>query len=314
MEVLPSNPRLAIIGAGAVGGYYGSRLAQAGLDVHFLLRSDLEAVRAQGLHIRSVQGDFHLPAPQIHATTSEIGPCDVVIIALKSTANAALPGLIHPLLHADTKLLTLQNGLGNEEFLADHFGPERVIGGLCYVCINRTDPGVINHSAQGLVIIGDPQGPPRPVTRALGSLLASAGVDCQVSDCLPRSRWLKLTWNIAFNGLAIAAGGVDTSVIMNDSWLRQQAAAIMEEVRQAAAACGHPLPASLVDEHLAATAQIGPYRPSSLIDYMEGRDVEVDSIWAQPLQRARAAGAVLPRLEMLHALISSAVARRRADR
>ena len=167
MEVLPSNPRLAIIGAGAVGGYYGSRLAQAGLDVHFLLRSDLETVRAQGLHIRSIKGDFHLPAPHIHATTAEIGPCDVVIIALKSTANAALPDLIRPLLHADTKLLTLQNGLGNEEFLADHFGSERVIGGLCYVCINRTAPGVIDHSAQGLVVIGDPQGPPQPATRAL---------------------------------------------------------------------------------------------------------------------------------------------------
>jgi len=302
-----SRPRVAIVGAGAVGSYYGARLAQHGLDVHFLLRSDFEAVRLRGLEIRSIAGDFLLPHPNLHPTTADIGPCDLVIIALKTTANQALLTLLPPLLQAGTRLLTLQNGLGNEEFLTTHFGRDRVVGGLCYVCINRLAPGVICHSAQGLVAIGDPSGPPRPSTQTLGSLLANAGWSCQVVDSLPRARWEKLAWNIPFNGLAIAAGGVDTSVIMADPCLRAQAAALIEEIQHAAARCGHPLPASLVATHLDATTRVGPYLPSSLIDFTAGRDVELESIWGEPLRRARAAGAHTPRLELLHALLASAI-------
>ena len=110
--------------------------------------------------------------------------------------------------------------------------------------------------------------------------------------------------------MRIVAGGIDTAQLMADPGLRSLAEALIREVVEAARHLGHPLPDSLVDEHLEATLTMGPYRPSSLIDFTEGRDVEVESIWGEPLRRAAAAGASVPRLAMLHALIAAAVARR----
>ena len=127
-----AKPRIAIVGSGAIGGYYGAKLARAGCDVHFLLRADYDAVKARGLSIHDGPDSFDWPDVQAHTSTGEIGPCDLVIVALKATANSALPELLPPLLHSQTALLTLQNGLGNEEFLAEQFGAQRVLGGVLF--------------------------------------------------------------------------------------------------------------------------------------------------------------------------------------
>ncbi|OYW26819.1 MAG: hypothetical protein B7Z47_07240, partial [Chthoniobacter sp. 12-60-6] len=132
---LKNHQRIAHCGSGAVGCYYGGRLAQHGNDVHFLMRSDYEEVKQHGLKIRSPLGDFNLPHVNCHRSTAEIGPCDLVIIAMKATANEVLLELLPPLLKEKTMILTLQNGLGSDDFLARHFGSARVLGGLCFVCI-----------------------------------------------------------------------------------------------------------------------------------------------------------------------------------
>jgi 2-dehydropantoate 2-reductase len=159
--------KIAVVGSGAVGCYYGGMLAHAGCDVHFLMRSDLGAVRERGLTIRTQGTEVHLAAPKAAATPAEIGPCDLVIIALKATANDALETLIPPLLHERTALLTLQNGLGNEEFLAKRWGAQRVMGGLCFVCLNRAAPGVIEHIDHGTISNGEFTGGPQPRTAGI---------------------------------------------------------------------------------------------------------------------------------------------------
>ena len=125
--------RIAVVGSGAIGGYYGAKLAYYGRDVHFLMRGDLQPVRRFGLAIKSKSENIRVAKVNCYNSSEEIGPCDLVLIALKATANDALLELIPPLLHERTMLLTLQNGLGNEEFLSRHFGGERVLGGLCFV-------------------------------------------------------------------------------------------------------------------------------------------------------------------------------------
>ena len=121
--------KIAIVGAGAVGGYYGAQLARAECEVNFLLRRDLAPVRAHGLRVRQPPaGDFTLAPVRAFATTAEIGPVDLVVIGLKATANDALPQLLPPLLGERTAILLLQNGLGGDEFLARQFGAARVIG------------------------------------------------------------------------------------------------------------------------------------------------------------------------------------------
>ncbi len=305
------EPAIAVVGAGAIGGYYGALLARAGADVRFLLRRDLDHVRAHGLRVvQPPDGDFALVRPRVFGTTAEIGPVDLVIIGIKATANDALVELLPPLLRANTALLLLQNGLGGDAFLARHFGPERVIGGLCFVCLNRTAPGEITCTLPGYVAVGEFAGPPTDRLRSLAAQLGRAGVATEIAENLDEARWRKLVWNVPFNGLTIAAGGVTTDAIMNDPALRAEARALMEEIVGAAARFGHRIPPDFLDHQMELTDGMGPYRPSSLIDWQEGREVEVEAIWGEPLRRARAAGAAMPRLENLCARLRTQTASR----
>jgi 2-dehydropantoate 2-reductase len=304
--------RIAVVGSGAVGCYYGGKLAAAGRDVSFLMRSDFDHVRRLGLAIESnKEGKTHLGKVQCYTDTGSIGPCDLVIVALKATSNDCLEDLIPPLLGANTALLTLQNGLGNEEFLADRFGGDRVMGGLCYVCLNRIGPGKVKHLAGGRIGLGEFGGLPLPRTHDVALMFKDAGVPCAVTGSLAGEQWRKLVWNVPFNGLAIAAGGVDTAAIVADESLTYLVRALMREVIGVARALGHELPTSLIEDQIKLTKSMGAYRPSSLIDYLEDRPVEVEAIWGEPVRQGFNAGAEIGRLEMLYRLIKAATAERK---
>ena len=197
-----------------MGCYYGGKLAHGGVDVHFLMRRDLDHVRERGLQIRSPKGDISLTHVHAHGTAASIGAVDLVIIALKATDNDALLELLPPLIHDETMILTLQNGLGNEAWLAQHFGDERVLGGLCFVCLNRTAPGLIEHYSQGAIALGEHLRPPAERTRSVVAEFLRCGIDVRLVENLETARWRKLVWNVPFNGLAIVAGGVDVSAIL----------------------------------------------------------------------------------------------------
>lgn len=297
------GPKIALVGCGAVGLYYGGRLAHGGHEVHFLLRSDFEHVRAHGLRATSIHGDFSLSDVHAHDSAESIGPCDYVLVALKAIANDVLPGLLAPLLKPDTLVITLQNGLGNEEFLSHHIGSERVAGGLCFVCINRTAPGVVDHSASGLLSMGEFGRPVGAKLRALETMMRSSGIAGRTTDDLARERWKKLVWNVPFNGLSIAAGGVDVRSILADPGTESLVRELMAEVISGAAALGHRLPDSIIEQQIEVTRPMRNYQPSSLIDYLAGKPVEVEAIWGEPFRRATAAGAKVPRLEMLYQLL-----------
>lgn len=294
--------KIAVIGAGAVGCYYGGMLARIGEDVHFLMRSDLDAVRERGLEIHTGGEVIRLPV-KAHATPEEIGPCDLVIVALKATANAALETLLPPLLGPDTAVLTLQNGLGNEEFIAQRWGSQRVLGGLCFVCLNRTAPGVIEHFDHGTISIGEFQRAPLDRTRAVVDAFLRAGIEAQLVENLVTERWRKLLWNIPFNGLAIAAGGATVADVLADDGLRTLARELMSEALDAAQRLGHSIPASFADFQIERSFSMGRYKPSSLIDWELGRPVEVEAIWGEPLRQGLAAGAAMPRLETIYRLL-----------
>lgn len=283
-----------------MGCYYGSRLAQHGHAVHFLLRSDYAAVKAGGLRVKSCDGDFDLPQVNCHRDTTDIGACDLVIVAMKTTANEALPGLIPPLLGPDTMILTLQNGLGSDDFLAECFGSERVLGGLCFVCINRVAPGVIEHFAQGHISLGEHSGPPQPRTQVLAGLMRASGISCSVEENLLTARWKKLVWNVPFNGLSIAAGNKDTAEILADPALEQRVRELMHEIIETAGKLGHSIPLGLIDSMVERTRNMVGYKPSSLVDFLAGREVELDTIWGEPLHRARIAGITMPKLQQLY--------------
>lgn len=311
--ILP-NYRIAVVGAGAIGGYYGTKLAYFGRDVHFLMRGDLREVRRFGIRIRGKSENIRLAKVNCYLSAQEIGPCDLVLIALKTTANADLADLIPPLLHERTMLLTLQNGLGNEELLAELFGAERVLGGLCFICLNRVSLGVIEHYDHGRLIVGEYNRYPAARTHDIAWEFKRCGVVCSVAENLALERWRKLVWNIPFNGLAVTAGGRDTAAILASDALRATTLALMEEVIAAANKCGYILPTAVALDQIKRTESMGAYKPSTLIDFKAGRPLEIEAIWGDPLRRALAAGAEMPELTRLYTRLREIDAQSRGER
>ena len=290
---------VAVVGSGAIGLYYGGRLAAAGIDVRFLLRADYAALLRGGLKVGSVHGDFELPRLQAFRTPDEIGPVDLVIVAWKATANSHLGAVLPPLLHAQTQVLTLQNGLGNCECIAAITGPARVLGGLCFVCINRLAPGIVSHSAGGRVDIGEWRpGVPGRATE-LARRFKAAGIPAVAVDNLEQAQWEKLVWNIPFNGLSVAQGGVTTDVLLASAATEQEIRILMAEVIAAARGLGFELRDDLIAYNVERTRPMGAYRTSSMIDFVAGRELEVVPIWQEPVRRAKAAGVPMPHTENL---------------
>src|ERR1700682_2300561 len=197
--------RIAVVGSGAIGSYYGAKLAYARGDVHFLMRGDLAAVRRDGVFVRGEGENFRVATINCYNSTKEIGACDLVIIAVKATSNAEIVDLLAPLLHQRTMLLTLQNGLGNDEFLAEHFGAERVLGGLCFIALHRVSRTEIERYAYGHIVLGEFGRSSQPRTLKVAAEFNRAAVTCTVTEELAFERWGKLIWNIPFNGLSILA-------------------------------------------------------------------------------------------------------------
>ncbi len=295
--------KVGVIGSGAVGLYYGARLQRAGVDVQFLLRSDFEAISDKGVRVRASDGNFHLERVRAVRSVAEMGEVDLAIVALKATSNESLKLLLDPVVGAQTAILCLQNGLGADERLQALYPQSPILGGLCFVCLNRVAPGVVENYHLGSIAIGERGGPASRRTKEIGQLFARAGVTCRVSDDLRGMQWRKLVWNIPFNGLSVAAGGVTTDVIVSDEGLCGLAKGLMQEIVSAARAIGLDLSDDIVEENIELTRRMGEYAPSSLIDHRAGRPVEVDAIWGEPLRQGLQAGAEMPRLEALFRLL-----------
>ena len=161
--------KIGVVGSGSIGLFYGACLSAH--EVHFLMRSGFDAAMRQGIRIHSAEHPIHLARPHIAADPRDIGPCDGVIVAVKATSNPSLPPLVAPLLGESTWIITLQNGLGNEEFLASHFGEDRIMGGLCFVCLTRRNPVEVDHVGHGTLSLGEFERPPLDRTRALAAAL-----------------------------------------------------------------------------------------------------------------------------------------------
>ena len=302
---------IAVIGAGAVGGYYGGRLAEAGHDVRFLVRRDYHAVTASGLNVTSPEGDFLLTNPLVARDSAEIGAVDWVMCALKSTSIHVAHKLVQPCVGTGTRILVLMNGLGLEDHFAGWFGAEQVFGGLAFTCINRGKPGYVHHLAYGTVTLGHYRDDPAEIDNAL-RLWSGSKTSVVPAASLLKARWEKLCWNIPFSGLCVAGGGVTTDRIMEDKSLRTAAQELMEEVICAGNAdlAHHGEKAlidrnTLVDNMFNRTSTMGAYRPSTMIDFVEGKAMEIEAIFGEPLRRARALGVPVPGLELLTALLKS---------
>lgn len=295
---------IAIIGSGALGLYYGGLLQRGGHTVHFLLRSDYDAIMSHGLTVHSINGDFHLPKVLGHKTPDTIGTVDLVIVGLKTHANNRLHELIQPLLAAGTQILTLQNGLNNEDILAELFGAERIIGGVAFLCSNRGEPGHVHHLSAGRITIGEYQQFDHSRLERIAAQFIPCGIDCKITGDLKKTRWEKLVWNIPFNGLcALMEQPVNQLLskpacrkLVHDLMLEVIAAANVQNLNSA-------IPVKYADIMLEFTDGMGVYKPSMQIDREEGRTLEIEAIFRVPLDFGRQHGADMTRIEMLTVLL-----------
>lgn len=300
--------KIAIVGSGALGLYYGAMLQRGGQDVHFLLRSDYQAIHEHGLKVFSINGDFELPQVQGYQRAEEIGASDLVLVGLKTFANEQLKALISPLVGDKTRILTLQNGLGNEQMLADLFGAERIIGGIAFLASNRGEPGVVNHLAFGHIIIGNLQRGKDKGLEDIAEIFNNCGIDCRVSSDLMKTRWEKLVWNIPFNGLcALLLQPVDR--LLANPQTRELIQEIMLEVIRAANAQGltEDISTSYADEMIRLGEDTGAYKPSMMVDREQRRQLETEMILRIPVKLGREAGVKMPRTEMLSTLLEQAL-------
>jgi 2-dehydropantoate 2-reductase len=296
--------RYAVVGTGALGGYYGACLQRAGHEVHFLVHRDYPYVRAHGLRVDSVNGDFHLPQVRAYADVHEMPPCDVILLALKTTRNDLLPALLPPLLAPGGVVLVLQNGLGIEEQVAALVGPQRVMGGLCFLCSNKIGPGHIRHLDYGAIRLGEYRADQRPAgisprMERLAQEFGQAGIEIRLSEDLVQARWEKLVWNIPFNGLSVVLQAT-TAEMMADAGIRALAGELMEEVAAGAAFQERRITLEFIAGMLESTARMRPYKTSMMLDYEARQPLELAAIFAAPLGVARQAGLAWPRIAMLY--------------
>ncbi len=290
--------RYAIVGTGAIGGFYGGMLAKAGNDVHFLFHNDYDFVSKNGLKVDSFLGNFHLSQIHAYRTAQEMPACDVVLVCLKTTNNPILKEILPPLLHSGSCVILVQNGLNIERDLAAGFPDLSIAGAMAFICSNRVGKGHIVHLDYGKITFGTFQGDNEKLLQQVCHDFMIAGVPAEFSGNLSLSRWKKLVWNIPYNGLCVVMN-TSTEQLMNYPETHELVRNLMTEVVGAANACGVPVSEEFVNEMLDATSIMKPYAPSMKLDYDHRRPLEIGAIYSAPLEEAFRHGFEMPKVRML---------------
>ena len=295
--------KYAVIGTGAIGGYYGGMLAQHGMDVHFLLHSDYQYVYEQGLRIDSINGNFKVDV-DAYAKPEDMPLCDVAIVALKTTNNHLLEVLLPQVVKQTGIVVIMQNGLGVEQVAADILPRASIIGGLCFIGSTKIGPGHINHSDFGMVSLGHymKDESAAGITPELGLVtedFLACGIDVKPIENLCFIRWQKLVWNVPFNGLSVVLNS-GTAELLRQHDTRELIKSIMLEVIAAANACGQSLSASMAESMLVNTeTNMQDYSPSMKVDYAHNRPLEIHAIYQSMIDRAARSGANMKLAKML---------------
>ena len=288
--------RIAIVGAGAIGGYLGACLTRAGADVVLFARGPhLRAMHERGLRIVSPDGDFEVK-PQVAGDLNAIGRADVVILGVKAHGVAALAPQLRPLLDAGTTVVSTQNGIPWWYFqnypgdlnglhlehvdpggaIAKAIEPERVVGSLAYFSTDIAEPGVIHHTEGDRLTLGEPDGTRTERVRALADALVAAGLRARVTTRVRHEIWVKLLGNVAFNPISALTGGTLEELVRHPD-LAAVIREIMTETEAVAARLGVEIPIS-IDQRMAGAEKVGAHKTSMLQDYEAGRPMELDAI------------------------------------
>ena len=268
--------RIAIVGAGGVGGYFGGRLAAAGADIIFLARGrHLQALRTSGLHIASPKGNLHLPGVNATDDPATIGRVDVVFFAVKLYDNASATRLLPPLVGPDTVVIPFQNGIGSVDLLTHTVGRVHVAGGVAYVSAVIVEPGVIRHAAVDRLVFGELDGTRTPRLERLLEACRAAGFQATLSDHIEIDIWSKFVHLSAFSGMT-AVTRLPIEPLRDDPDLFAMYQAAVMEAMAVARAQGVALTAQVFDEAITAAHKLPPNTKSSMLEDLErGKPLEL---------------------------------------
>lgn len=292
--------RYGIIGVGAIGGFYGSKLAYSGQEVHFLLHSDYQFVKEHGMQVDSCDGSFHLDDVNVYQNVEDMPKCDVVLVGLKTTNNHLLAKLLPPLLHEHTIVVLIQNGIGVEADVQQMLPNTQLVAGLAFICSAKTEPGRVNHQCYGSINLGNYSCKDEARFQQILNDFTNAGVQA-ASVPYEEARWKKAVWNMPFNGMTVALD-TQTDLLLKNPTTRQLIRDLMMEVIGAAQHLGVTgLTEAFADKMIETTDVMTPYSPSMKLDYDFHRPMEIHYLYSRPIEIARAAGYRMPKLEMLEA-------------
>jgi 2-dehydropantoate 2-reductase len=296
--------RIAVYGAGGVGGYFGGRLAQAGAEVHFIARgAHLRALREHGLTVRSVKGDFQVPAPATD-DPADVGCCDFVLVCVKTFDTDAAAARLGPMVGESTAVVSLQNGVENEEKLARAVGEDHVMGGAAFIFARIAEPGVIVHSGgPASITFGELDGRASQRTQRLLAVCEQAGVEAELSASIKTVLWAKLAFICAQAGMTAAVrlpiGEIRTLDVAWAAFGR-----LVAEVCAVAEADGTPVPQAARQRALALAQAIEPGSFSSLHDdLVAGRAMELEGLHGFVVRRAAQHGLAVPMSEAVYAIL-----------
>ncbi len=297
--------RYAIIGSGAIGIYYGGLLAKAGKEVHFLLHSDYEYVKEHGLRVDSCDGSYTLPVVNAHKTTETIPTCDVVIVALKTTANDLLPQMLRPVVGDNTIVLLIQNGIGVEADLQAAMPNAQIAAGVAYICTLKQGPGRIEHFGLGRLSVANYSCHDTDRLGAMVDEMVSVGLRVKLAQSYNDMRWQKAVWNMTFNGMTVACNAPSAPSLLQDDDTKRTIRAMMSEIVAAANACG----ASGVNEDYAdrmmdMTAKMPQFASSMKFDFDHHKPMELHYLYEKPIEEARRHGCKMPLIEGLAAKLA----------
>ena len=305
--------RIAIMGTGAVGGYFGAKLAAAAHEIAFIARGKhLEAMRNSGLRINSVRGNLHITNSLFAEDPAEFGKADLVLFSVKSYDTESAARALGPLIGDNTWILSLQNGVDNSEKIARWWGARRAFAGVVYVGVQVVAPGVISHSAGGKIVFGQSDGENNAGALLIEQTLTAAGINCSISENIETVQWTKLLWNAPFCAISTLARA-DTRQILESSALTKLIIDCMAEVQAAALTRGIELPAALFDETITFSKGLGAFKPSMLQDWEAKKPLEYEAFNGLVTKLLQQAGRPAPINQCFYALLQQLDKRTREE-
>jgi 2-dehydropantoate 2-reductase len=268
--------RIVVMGAGAVGGYFGAKLAVAGQDLIFIARGKhLAAMRRDGLRVNSPGAVLHIENALFTGDISQVGSADLILFCVKSYDTELATEAIQPIVGENTVILSLQNGVDNADKIARRFGAHRTLAGVVYVGTQVIAPGVIEHSSGGRIIFG-PRTGAAGHAKHVAQALAAAAIPGEISADIQTALWRKLLWNAPFCAISSLTHAPVNDIVESES-LANLATDCMEEVRQAAELRSVELPAQLFKDIFEFSKTLGAFKPSMLQDLEAGKPLEYEA-------------------------------------